>query len=360
MHYDVFNGDADGITALLQIYFSENINVNALQPSNGLLPKRKLITGVKRDISLLRQVDVTIATSVTVLDISMEKNIAPLSALLERKVPVLYSDHHRTGDIPSSSFLTTLIDTQPNTCTSLLVNQTLKGAYHLWAITGAFGDNMFASASALADEVGLSKGQQEQLKKLGTYINYNGYGQDVSDLHFHPKTLFEKLLQYPNPFDLISESGSLYEQLENAYLSDMTKASSAKVIEDNEIFSIYLLPNAAWSKRVSGVFGNDLANKNPDKAHVVLTLNTSLADSAESSAQKQVKKEESYTLSLRAPLNNKQYASDVCAAFETGGGRAAAAGVNVLPISELDRFIKLMHQFYSSSDCSSAHKTALL
>ena len=61
MHYDVFNGDADGILALVQLRLAE--------------PKEsQLITGVKRDISLLKRVDVEQASSVTVLDISMEKN----------------------------------------------------------------------------------------------------------------------------------------------------------------------------------------------------------------------------------------------------------------------------------------------
>eukprot|EP00487_Bulimina_marginata_P011750 TRINITY_DN7573_c0_g1_i1.p1 TRINITY_DN7573_c0_g1~~TRINITY_DN7573_c0_g1_i1.p1 ORF type:complete len:107 (+),score=7.45 TRINITY_DN7573_c0_g1_i1:236-556(+) len=62
MHYDVFNGDADGIIALLQLRLAA--------------PKDStLITGVKRDISLLKQVDVSKATAVTVLDISLGKNI---------------------------------------------------------------------------------------------------------------------------------------------------------------------------------------------------------------------------------------------------------------------------------------------
>lgn len=61
MHYDVFNGDADGIIALLQLRLAE--------------PKQsKLITGVKRDIKLLSQVvKADNASSVTALDISMEK-----------------------------------------------------------------------------------------------------------------------------------------------------------------------------------------------------------------------------------------------------------------------------------------------
>ena len=60
MHYDVFNGDADGIIALLQLAFSKKKSAET---------ESVLITGVKRDISLLKKVDVTKATSVTVLDI---------------------------------------------------------------------------------------------------------------------------------------------------------------------------------------------------------------------------------------------------------------------------------------------------
>lgn len=75
------------------------------------------------------------------------------------------------------------------------------------------------------------------------------------------------------------------------------------------------MPNAAWSKRISGVFGNELANTSPDKAHVIFTEN---ADGT-------------YTVSLRAPLSNKQGAGDNCSQFPTGGGRAAAAGFNALP-----------------------------
>ena len=66
MHYDVFNGDADGILALVQLRLHE--------------PKQStLVTGVKRDIALLKQVDVESVNSVTVLDISMEKNIDALN-----------------------------------------------------------------------------------------------------------------------------------------------------------------------------------------------------------------------------------------------------------------------------------------
>jgi hypothetical protein len=332
MHYDVFNGDADGIIALLQLRLAE--------------PKDStLITGVKRDISLLKQVDVSQATAVTVLDISLEKNNQALQALLNNHVAVFYVDHHRTGDIPTSDKLKTLLNTDANTCTSLLVNELLKGQYNTWAIAAAFGDNMYASASDLAHKAGLSKVQKNQLKELGTYINYNGYGQELSDLHFHPARLYQSLLKYPDPFVLINEENSIFSQLKTAYLTDMAKASTADVLSDNEIVKTIVLEDAAWSRRVSGVFGNDLANQSPDKAHVVITLN-----SLEMAPEKanDLQNEQSYTVSLRAPLNNKQGAGDICAHFPTGGGRAAAAGVNVLPKSRLDEFIQHVERYYRS------------
>lgn len=330
MHYDVFNGDADGIIALLQLRLAT--------PKDSLL-----ITGVKRDIGLLKQVDVNKATAVTVLDISLEKNNQALQALINNQVDVFYVDHHRTGDIPKSNKLTTLLNTDANTCTSLLVNDLLKGQYSYWAIAAAFGDNMHASASDLAQKVGLSKLQKDQLNELGTYINYNGYGQELSDLHFHPAALYQSLLEYPDPFVLINQENSIFSQLKAAYLADMAKARTADVLSDNDIVKTIVLEDAAWSRRVSGVFGNDLANQAPDKAHIVITLNPIEVDLQ---SKNKIQNEQSYTLSLRAPLNNKQGAGDICAQFPTGGGRAAAAGVNALPKGRLVEFIKQVESYY--------------
>ncbi len=136
VHYDVFNGDADGIIALLQLRKAE--------------PKTStLVTGVKRDIKLLQQVEARNDVSgVTVLDISMEKNIDALYSLIDRDVPIFYCDHHRSGDVPQSSNLTALINLDANTCTSLLINDYLGGQFATWAIVGAYGDNMFVAAEA--------------------------------------------------------------------------------------------------------------------------------------------------------------------------------------------------------------------
>jgi nanoRNase/pAp phosphatase (c-di-AMP/oligoRNAs hydrolase) len=325
MHYDVFNGDADGIIALLQLRLAG--------------PKESiLVTGVKRDIGLLKQVafeNENQVSSVTVLDISLEKNIEGLTSLLDDGVSVFYVDHHRTGDIPQSPNFTSLFDTDANVCTSLLVNQHLNNQFAYWAIAAAFGDNMQASARTLANQYGLSDEEQTQLNELGVYINYNGYGSSIADLHFHPADLFKSLLNYPNPFDLIHEPNSIFAQLKKAYLADMEKAKSAEVLVENTTIKAVLLDDAPWARRVSGVFGNELANISPDRAHAVLTLNKS-----------ELATDKSYTVSLRAPLNNKQGAGDICAKFPTGGGRAAAAGVNVLDENRVSDFFNSVSKYY--------------
>ncbi|WP_024605751.1 MULTISPECIES: hypothetical protein [unclassified Pseudoalteromonas] len=319
MHYDVFNGDADGIIALLQLRLAE--------PKNS-----QLISGVKRNIKLLAQVAAAgDASSVTVLDISMEKNSSALNTLIENKVDLFYCDHHRAGDIPRSQYLDTLIDLAPETCTSLLINKKLKGRYIAWAICAAFGDNLLTTAQGLAAEQGYSQEECEYLKELGTLINYNGYGASLADLHIPPVTLYQQLLAFESPFDLRKDKNSPYFVLRHGYKKDYQHVATLTAIHDDATSSIFELPCEAWARRISGVFGNELANLAPSKAHSVLTLNVS---------------GKNYTVSVRAPLANRTGADEVCTQFATGGGRKAAAGINALPLSEKAKFINTLNQFY--------------
>ena len=317
MDYDIFNGDADGIIALLQL--------RRAKPKDS-----QLITGVKRDISLLKNITTKSGDSVTALDISMEKNIDALNNHLEVGAKVLYVDHHRSGDIPVSDSLTAHINLDANSCTSLIVDELLNGKYHLWAITAAYGDNLIAKADELASAARLTSQQSEQLKELGTLINYNGYGSHVDDLHYHPKDLYLSLLPYESPFDVINDTNSAFYKLQTAYKSDMENALAIAPRYNGELFTLFELPNQAWARRISGVYGNLLANGNVSTAHGVLTEN----------------KDGTYTVSLRAPLNNKQGAGDICSQFATGGGRAAAAGINALDKVDIDRFIEAVEDYY--------------
>ena len=316
-YWDVFNGDADGICALLQLRLAE--------------PKKsQLITGIKRDIELLDRVEAKADDQVTVLDVSLDKNRDHLKRILDAGADVFYADHHFAGDIPNSSSLNVMINEAPEICTSLLINQHLKGAYEHWAIVGTFGDNLKKSAHGLAKSQNLSDLDLAKLERLGILINYNGYGANVDDLHYHPAGLFNLMLPYKNPLDFISNCKHEYEKLENGYKNDFKSAENADTLFSDTAIAVYVLPDEAWARRVSGVFGNHLANLNPDRSHAILTN----------------KADGNFLVSVRAPLNNKRGAADLCRKFPTGGGREAAAGINDLPKSMVDDFIAQFREQY--------------
>ncbi|MBD2859912.1 DHH family phosphoesterase [Spongiibacter sp. KMU-158] len=314
---DVFNGDADGICALLQLRLA--------QPCDS-----QLVTGVKRDIDLLNRVQAQAGDQLTVLDVSLDKNRSGLESALAAGAEVFYVDHHFAGDIPDHPKLTTRINTAADVCTSLLVNGHLQGAFAAWAVVGAFGDNLRQSAFTVAKSLSLSEAELESLEKLGIYLNYNGYGADLDDLHFKPDALFKRLLSYNNPLDFIADGAGVFSQLEQGYEADMGSAAALQALHQNETSAVFILPNEAWARRVSGVYSNDLANGSPDRAHAVLTE----------------KANGNFLISIRAPLSNKVGADEFCRQFPTGGGRAAAAGINDLPGEQLANFVERFDRFY--------------
>lgn len=316
--FDVFNGDADGICALVQLRLAE--------PRNA-----RLVTGVKRDINLLDRVDAKTGDRVTVLDVSMTKNRTDLQRILDAGAEVFYADHHDAGELPSDDRLTALINEAPDTCTAMIINGYLRGRYATWAVVGAFGDNLRKSAQHLAQTLNLSDEQIEKLENLGIYLNYNGYGESVEDLHFAPAELFKLVSQFENPLDFIEGAGRAnFVQLEEGYQTDMTAAEAIQPSASTDKTAAFIFPDASWARRVSGVYSNDLVNRYPDRAHAVLTR----------------KSNGNFLVSVRAPLSNKTGAVDLCKQFPTGGGRAAAAGINDLPVDQYDAFIARFQEFY--------------
>lgn len=316
-NFDVFNGDADGICALLQLRLAAPM-------------ESTLITGVKRDISLLKRVDARAGDRVTVLDVSLEKNRQPLLELLDKKVDVFYVDHHQAGEIPSHPNFNGLIDTDANVCTSLLVDRYLGHRYTAWAVTAAFGDNLEQSALDAAKRLELSPEKITALSQLGLYINYNAYGEQVEDLYFAPDVLYRMLSDYVSPLDFIIERADIFQQLQDGYRRDICLAEQTAAEYQTDKVAVFILPDAKWSRRVSGVWSNELANRFPDRAHAVLTHN----------------QQGGYTVSVRAPLTNKTGADALCAQFPGGGGRKAAGGINCLEYRVLQRFIFAFSNWY--------------
>jgi hypothetical protein len=305
--YDVFNGDADGICALHQLRLAE--------PRGSML-----VTGVKRDIALLERIEAQAGDELTVLDISLASNAAALQKQLARGATCRYFDHHFPGEIPAHPNLKTFIDTAPDVCTSLLVDRYLDGRRRIWAVVAAFGDNLAVAARKAATPLTMSEEQLAQLQELGECINYNAYGDSVDDLNYHPADLYHALSRYTDPFQFISDE-PVFDVLRAGRADDIYRTGELKPELETARCALYVLPDAAWSRRVNGSFANRLAGIHPGRAHAVLTA-----------------KAGGFSVSVRAPLDRPQGADTLCRQFESGGGRSGAAGVNRLPEIEFNRF----------------------
>jgi hypothetical protein len=166
---------------------------------------------------------------------------------------------------------------------------------------------------------------------LGVYLNYNGYGSSLDDLHFKPADLYRLMSAYKDPFMFMTDGLEHFQKLETGYQQDMGAAAGLSAEHEDDATAVFMLPNEPWARRVSGVYSNDLANSNPGRAHAVLTI----------------KESGDYLVSVRAPLDNKTGADELCMKFPTGGGRKAAAGINDLPADMLGTFVDEFSQFYT-------------
>lgn len=315
---DVFNGDADGLCALQQLRLA--------QPR----PGARLVTGVKRDIALLARLSEIKHASITVLDISLDQNREALATLLAQGNQVVYIDHHYCGSLPASKLLQAYIDTAPRLCTSLIVDNLLQGQHRLWALAGAYGDNLDAAAEQLAQAHHIASDTLNQLKEIGRLLNYNGYGLSIDDLFAHPAELFHEIHHFPNPVDFFHNS-TLLPQLRACYHDDLAQATGLQPVHCNNAGRVFQLPQTSWARRVVGVFSNNLAREKPSLAHATLLP----IDDA------------SYLVSVRAPLQTGTGADALCRQFPTGGGRAAAAGINKLPRAALDQFLALFASHFN-------------
>jgi len=315
-HFDAFNGDADGICSLLQL------RLDAPRDAT-------LVTGVKRDIALLARVSATRGDTVTALDISVDTNRAALLALLERGVGVEYYDHHYAGELPSHPAARFHIDTSPGVCTGIIVDRALAGRQRIWAVVAAFGDDLTAAARALADTLQLDTEATSSLRELGECIAYNAYGDSEADLVVHPAALYRTLLASVDPFRFIA-TDALFDTLRRTRSGDLDQARRLQPEPTSSRAPVYILPDAPWSRRVRGAFGNELATAAPDRAHAILTPNA----------------RGGYTVSVRAPRAAQGGADALCRGFATGGGRALAAGINHLPAAEVGEFKRRFDQAF--------------
>jgi len=313
--YDIFNGDADGICALHQLRLAD--------PRAAVL-----VTGTKRETRLVERVDAASGDELVVLDVSYDANRAGVQGALAAGAHVRYFDHHHAGEIATHPAFEAHIDTAPDVCTSLIVDRVLEGRHRPWAVVAAFGDNLEAAAMRAADGLGYAPHALAQLRMLGEALNYNAYGDTIEDLYYPPDDLYRAVSGYADPFRFLSDE-PIFDVLVAGMADDLYRAEEAPGEVVSDACAAVMLPDEAWSRRVSGVLGNRLAQQHPDRAHAVLTA-----------------REGGYLVSVRAPVNRPGGADALCRQFATGGGRAGAAGINRLPDADLDRFLVAFRKQY--------------
>lgn len=308
---DVFNGDADGLCALMQWRLS--------YPAEA-----ELVSGVKRDNALLRRVGSGVGKTLLVLDINFENNRADVSRLLVDGAVIRYFDHHypgaQVGDLLDHPALTLTVDESPEVCTSLLVHRAIGGAQPAWAVAGAFGDNMPTVAARLAEASGFGREATATLRQLGELLNYNGYGSELADLHFDPVVLYGALRDYGDPFDFVAEAEA-YTTLKRGYQEDMAAVSAVQPATRSADCAIYMLPDRPWARRAIGVWANALSQHERSRAHLIFCPDG----------------RGTYTASVRAPQLRPYGAASFCREFPGGGGRESAGGITGLDAAAIDK-----------------------
>jgi hypothetical protein len=313
---DVFNGDADGLCALHQLRLAE--------PADA-----ELVTGPKRDTVLLDRVTAGAGDVVSVLDISLDRNRDALVRLLGRGAKVRWFDHHYAGEIPAHPLLEAHIDSAADVCTSIIVDRHLGGRHRAWAVVAAFGDGLPDAAGALADSLRLSSAQQATLRSLGEDLNYNAYGESEAELMVPPAELYRRLRRYADPF-AFAEREPIIARLSERRSADLAAALAIAPYRACARGDVYVLPDAPWSRRVTGTLANHLAARVPERAYAVL-----------------VPVSGGYAVSIRAPRAAPTGAARLARAFPTGGGREAAAGIDLLPASELEPFVAAFERAFA-------------
>lgn len=316
--FDVFNGDADGICALHQLRLAD--------PRDA-----ELITGAKREISLLARVNVILDTEarqagrITVLDISVERNRVALERLLDRGAAVQWFDHHEPGQPPVHPRFEPWLDTDSAVCTSILVDRYLGGRYRRWAICAAFGDNMMASALALARLPGPEQVSREaelqSLKRIGEALNYNAYAADTGTAVLAPEELYRQLAGITDPLAL-ADWGPI-RTLARMSLEDLQAAMGTGPILDLPRGCAWLLPPTVAARRARGLLGQHLRGVAGSRALLIIAPDG----------------QGFLDISVRCPANAVRPASDFARRYDGGGGRATAAGIDHLPADRLDALL---------------------
>jgi hypothetical protein len=144
-------------------------------------------------------------------------------------------------------------------------------------------------------------------------------------------------VKYSSPFEFMAAESTAITSLITGYNEDITKGLSTEATREADTAALIILPDERWSRRVSGVLGNELTNQHPSRAHIILTpehtgeLNAPVT----------------YQVSIRAPKTSPHSADKVATRYG-GGGRSGAAGISGLAISDVDALWRQVLGTYSA------------
>ena len=322
----VFNGDADGIIGQ---------HILGLETA----PPSLRVTGWKRDIELLAKVPPMPSGHIFALDISLRRNLGALPPLLAQgNLRVTWYDHHDPGDPPAHPNLELHINQAPETCTSVIVNA-LHGLRHpLWAAMAAYGDNLPATASALASSGGASAHEAALLRRVGVLINYNAYGERPGDPLFDPADLAARIAPLREAYDLCWDA-SIVVPLAAQFERDRELFQGLRPLAESPSASAFLVPDQAFARRYGATWANERVIEEPGRGLAVI----------------HAREDGTYLVSIRAPRQwnggkgaAQPGASDLAKEFPTGGGRKLAAGIDRLPADQLDRFTERLLAFFAA------------
>jgi hypothetical protein len=145
---------------------------------------------------------------------------------------------------------------------------------------------------------------------------------------FSPVELFSEMKPFGDPRKFVRTS-DIFGSLQQRMREDLEQAEAITLQPIAPGSAYAVLPDASWSRRVIGAYANSLSQQDPLTAHAIL-----------------VAKENGYMVSIRAPTANPTGASLVARKFRSGGGREGAAGIDLLPPSELDRLLDVMRDTF--------------
>ena len=191
----------------------------------------------------------------------------------------------------------------------------------MWAVVAAFGDNLVHSAVAAAQPLGLDHTELARLHELGDCLNYNAYGQELTDLHFDPSELYRRMRPYADPLAFHAQSPEV-EILRRASAQDLQQAMALRIEKIGKGAVLVTMPDEPWSRRIAGNFANALSRRHRNRI-VALLLRTG----------------DGYQVSLRAPGPGGPAMHLLAQEFGTGGGRARSAGIQFLPESDVARLM---------------------